>query len=354
MSAPFLLLIALTCQTEPLRDSMRAYVADFESASTDAERLSTAIRARYPETWYTCVPDAYGSDSVTSVFGAGPTHDTALVDTLKWFWKAVPLSGQRVLRFDYEAMYSARDGIRLAVQNLAPRVNAYLKTARVRDDLEVFDSLDSLVGTFKTRLDRLRQFHWVIRLRDTAFMDSVPVRFDGRHLKSLHRWSKIALALRGMQIRQGLERYEIRYGSTSEQLNFLELLLSNALPPFRGNQRGPSAFEPIFLRLTPACYNLTDNRQAWLAQLLGVNGYLFGDDWFAHSLSHFGISHLGFALTAADVTGSPFISWPPVDSLAWGAVLHIGKFQIGAVTDFRKKLKVISTVDFHIIPGFIL
>jgi len=349
MSATFLLLVALTCQFEPLRDSMKLYVAAFESVSADAERLATVVRSRYPETWYT-----FSEDSVTSVFSTATALDTALVDTARRVWRTGPLQGQKVLRFDYEAMFFARDRIRLAVQGLVPGVNAYLKTARVRDDFEVFSSLDTVAGSLKVRLDELRGAYWAVRAQDTAFKDSLPGRFDGRHLKSLHGWYKIALALQGMRITEGLKRYEIRYGSTSEQLNFLEVLIGNAVLPFRGNQAGPSAYEPIILRVTPVCYDVTDNRSAWLVQLVGVNGYLFGDDGIAGLAHKIGMSHLGIAITVADVTGNPLLKWPAFNSLAWGGMVHLGKFQVGGVTNFRSGFKIISTVDLHLIPGFIM
>jgi len=351
MNLSLLLLVVITGQSEPLRDSMRVYVAAFESASSDAEKLATAIRDRYPETWYTVLTDR--PDSVTAVFGVSAARDTALVDTVNWRWRKEPRSGQKVLRFNYETMFFARDRIRAALQGLAPQVNVYLKTARIRDDLEVFTSLDTAAGTFKLGLDRLCGFFWAIRKQDTGFTTSLLASFDRNRLKSRHRWYKISLALTGMRIQQGLRRYEIRYGSTSEQLNIFEVVLSNAFPPCHGNSYGPSALEPIFLRVTPVCYNISDNRQAWLAQLFGMNCYLFGQDWFASTLSRIGVSHFGIAVAAADVADSPLLRLPALDSLAWGAMLHVGKFQFGVVSNFRSGFKLMSTVDVHIIPGFL-
>jgi hypothetical protein len=161
-------------------------------------------------------------------------------------------------------------------------------------------------------------------------------------IESYGHWNLIQLDLKELELARTIEDFEIRYGSKSDRINLLELLLVNHVPPFRGSVRGPSAWEPI-LRVSPVCFSVSDNRFIKTAQL-GFNYYfLSGAPRLLRALHH-----IGLAPTVADVNADRVYR---IGTLGWGATVHLGRYQVGAVyVPDSARVNVFSTLDFQIIP----
>lgn len=325
----FLILVAFVVPlaAEPLADLLKHYVIEYRAVKHDAVQIADSIRARHDPT-------------VFVLKGSRPSR--ILAD--------VSVTGDSVRSFDYGRFEAVIDELDRMTKASAPNIVPVLKFAQFEGSSPDSAEFAGQTRAFKQYFLLLVQLAALVRKDVPGFLPEYPKLVDSYSIASDSIWYGTTLSVESLDIQRSLRRFDVRYGAASERINVLEYALISFVPPFKGNGRGPSALEPIFCRITPACYDITDNGTFKIAQLLGINGYLFDDNGVTNFLSKAGINHFGIAAVAADLVSNRLykFAW---DSLSYGLMAHLGKFQIGVVKGRTPGWKVISTVDLQFIPG---
>lgn len=142
-----------------------------------------------------------------------------------------------------------------------------------------------------------------------------------------------------------LSAYQIRFGTASERVNWLELGLGAVL--FQGDETGPNHLEPI-ARLSPVNFSSLSDGPVSTFQLGGNWYFLDGPPDGAWSWLRVQ-NHFGVALALAYPDGAKVLRWNGKPS--WGAVLHFDKTEIGITYGGdRRQFGVSLGYAFQFIP----
>ena len=312
---------------EPLADLLKQYVIEYGAVKQDAVQIADSIRARHDPT-------------VFVLKGSIPSR--ILVDA--------SVTGDSVRSFDYGRFEAVIDELDRMTNGSAPNIVPVLKFAQFQGGSPDSVEFAGQTRAFKQYFLLLVQLAALVRKDVPAFLPKYDSLHDPYSIPPYRTWYNTTMQLESLDIQRSLHRFDVRYGAASERINLLEYALISFVPPFKGSKRGPSALEPIFCRITPACYDITDNGTFKIGQLLGINAYVFDDNGLTSFLSRAGINHFGLAFVAADLVSNRLykFAW---DSLSYGLMAHVGKFQVGVVKGRAPGFKVISTVDLQFIPG---
>ncbi len=300
------------------------YRLKFNSVSQDCKTIASAVKERFPETFF--VINEKGN--VVDVLG-----------------KDISESGKPNPKYEYDRLHLLIDEITKMIEASIPNINFYSKTIRIKENFLNSDPFNDRVKEFQDYLATLVEIASVIKSNDPKFLPQYDSLIEGGDLRSWKEWYHTMLAIESLKTEKSLQNFERRYGENSEKINVIELMVVNWVPPFRGTTNGPSPWEPI-LRVTPVCYDITDNKFIKAAQI-GINYYFLEDSFPLLKWLH----HLGLAFVVGDTENHP-IYQVDINKLSFGALLHLGKYQLGLLRDNRdNRLKLISTIDFQIIPG---
>jgi hypothetical protein len=325
----FLILAALIVPlaAEPLADLLKRYVTEYRAVKQDAVQIADSIRARHDPTRFV-------------LKGSRPSR--ILADA--------SVTGDSVRSLDYERFGAVIADLDRMTRASAPNIVPVLKFAQFQGSSPDSAEFCTQTGAFKQFFLLLVRLAALVRADDPGFLPEHPKLVDSYSIPSYSAWYNTTTRLESLDIQRSLHRFDVRYGAESERINLLEYALISFVPPFKGGRHGPSALEPIFCRFTPACYDITDNGTFKIGQLLGINSYIFDDNGVTRLLSKAGINHFGLAVVAADLVSNRLykFAW---DSLSYGLMAHVGKFQVGVVKGRAPGFKVISTVDLQFIPG---
>jgi hypothetical protein len=306
---------------------LREYVQAYRAYSADIRTITNAVQARCPRTFY--IADDFGE-----VLGVA---DTVLRT-------AEP--GTTINEFDYESL----DGLMDKLDGLldpATTLDRVAKTVRTPRGLLSSKEFTEAVTDFTTTAAWLASIAGRIRTDDPAFLPEYDALRGAGDIPSYQRWYEVKLAVKAQDIQRRLDDFEARYGDLSDRLNWLEYLLTRAVPCLRGSDAGPSHWEPI-LRLSSVTLNVADAEPNRAVQA-GVNYYFLSEEpGLLRKLNH-----IGLAATLVDTSGT--LIGVTVGTQYWtpGLFLHLGRYQAGIMAgNGWQGLKFVTTFDFQLLPTF--
>ncbi len=323
---------------EPLAELLDRWACSFDAVAAEARVIADSVRGRYSSPTY-YVDDARDPyEPVAAVLFPGQVRDTTIGGVHHWVTGSGYDSTTVVQAFDYNRFRQAELELGHAIGLVVPHINPVFKSGAFFRS----SGFDILVSDYEDLYNVLLAIAVTIRDGDVT---SGSVSSFPAEVRSWDGWYDVRLELEDVRVDQALADFDIRYGPRSDRINLLEMVLINLAPPFKGNINGPSAWEPI-LRFTPVCYDISDNRFAKTYQV-GANYYfLSGSPGLLKWLNHVGV-----AFAAADLASDQLYKFS-FGELSCGAMLHIGKYQVGMFKDHGgESWKFLTTVDFQVIPA---
>jgi hypothetical protein len=322
---------------EPLYDLLSKYVADYYNVSSECLDIANAIKILYPVTFFVLNID---EGIVTDVLGREEVRDTVINATETWIRNEGSKQDEVIRKYDYDRLTLLMDELSRMLRSSVPQASFDSKSFRVKENFLNSEVFMAKVKEFKYFLMTLVEIASVIKNTNPGFLGQYASLNHAGDLKYWPEWDSVMLEIEKMKIERSLRNFEIRYGENSEKINFLEFFVISQIRPFKGNEDGPSPWEPI-LRFTPVCYDFTDTRFVKTLQL-GLNYYFFAKGILSS------LHHIGVAFLITDIESEKIYE---LNKPAYGIQIHLGKYQIGLVKDSRdNSLKFISTVDFQLIP----
>ena len=333
----FLFITFSPLRAEPFYDLLKKYADDFFAVSEEIKTMADSIKTLYPETYFIMHTE---DGIIFDVLNQNQVKDTLIGSSEVWVKKEVYNENEIIKKYPYDTLYLLLDDVKRMIRTSIPEVDFCVKTAIVKENFLNSETFNAKINNFKDNLNVIVQMASIIRNKDSLFLSQYDNLNDASDLFNWTEWHKTMLEIQHYEIEKSLKKFEVRYGKDSDKINLFELLLINIAPPFKGNIKSPSPWEPI-ARLSLICYNITDAKYVKTAQV-GFN-YYFLDKPFLGVVHHAG---LAFAITDINSQHVYNLSWP-----SFGFIAHLGKYQVGIIRDkTTTNLKFISTIDFQIIP----
>ena len=339
------LLSALALGAEQMRTLLPKYAKEYRAYADDIELIAESVHARYPRTFYAESLGAW-EDTIVSLLAEREVKDTVVEGRTVLAPATGYRPGLRIREFDYEQLGRSIDALNQLMLFALPEKDLVQKSLALPTDYRSSEEYGPRIADFKETARDIATLAALLRRGDTSFLKKKhDTLLNWGDLKTWQAWEKTNLQMVKIEIARTLADYQARYGLQSDRVNWLELGLMTTCPFLRDNERGPSHWEPI-ARWTPVALNATDG-QVMMAGQLGLNYYFFSNAWAPLQI----LNHVGLAAGCADPEGTSITDFR-LSRASPGLVLHVGRGQVGVFySRATRKLKLMSTLDFQIIPG---